>query len=56
MVLITSVAQAQLEALEAHYQKLGRDLAIIRMTEAVAMAAARIDAGAGPFFPAPRRI
>jgi hypothetical protein len=54
MVLITAVAQAQLEALEAHYQKLGRDLAIIRMTEAVAMAAARINEGAGPFLPAPR--
>jgi hypothetical protein len=54
MILITSVAQGQLEALEAHYEKLGRDLAIIRITEAVAMAGARIEEGAGPFFSAPR--
>jgi hypothetical protein len=54
MVLITAEAQAQLEALEAHYAQLGRDLATIRMTEAMAMAAARIEEQAGPFWPAPR--
>ncbi len=54
MVRITATAQAQLEALERHYAKLGRDLAIIRMVEAVAMAVARIEEQAGPFWPAPR--
>ncbi len=54
MVLITATAQAQLEALEWHYTDLGRDLATIRMTEAVAMAAARIEERAGPFLPTPR--
>ena len=54
MVLITAAAQAQLEALEKHYAELGRDIATIRMTEAVAMAAARIEEQAGPFWPAPR--
>ncbi len=54
MVLITAVAQGRLKALEAHYEKLGRNLAIVRMTEAVAMPGARIEEGAGPFFPAPR--
>ncbi len=54
MVLITATAQAQLEALERHYAELGRDLATIRMMEAVAMAAARIEEQAGPFLPTPR--
>jgi hypothetical protein len=54
MVLITAVAREQLEALEAHYEKLGRDVAIVRMTEAIAMAATRIEEQAGPFYPAPR--
>lgn len=54
MVLITAAAQAQLEALERHYTTLDRDLATIRMTEAVALAAVRIEAQAGPFWPVPR--
>ncbi len=54
MVLITAAAQAQLEMLEDHYARLGRDLATVRMTEAVAMAAARIEEQAGPFWPSPR--
>jgi hypothetical protein len=39
MVVITTAAKAQLEALEDHYVSLGRDLAAVRMAEAVAMAA-----------------
>ena len=54
MVLITAAAQAQFEALESHYAKLDRDLASIRMTEAVATAITRIEQQAGPFWPAPR--
>lgn len=54
MVLITDAAQAQLEALEDHYARLGRDQASIRMAEAVAAASMRIEAQAGPFRPAPR--
>ncbi len=54
MVLIAATAQMQIEALERHYSALGRDAAIIRMTEAVAMAAARIEEQAGPFWSAPR--
>lgn len=54
MVLITATAQAQLEALEQHFTKLNRELATVRMTEAIAMAGARIEEGAGPFWPYPR--
>jgi hypothetical protein len=54
MVLITAAAQSQLEALERHYDRLNRDLATIRMTEAVAMAAGRIEDNPGPFWAAPR--
>jgi plasmid stabilization system protein ParE len=54
MVVITTTARAQLEALEDHYAELGRDVAAIRMTESVAVAAARIERQAGPFWPAPR--
>lgn len=54
MVTITATARAQIEALERHYVDLGRDAAIIRMTEAIALAAARIEEQAGPFRPAPR--
>ena len=53
MVLITATAQAQLEALERHYSALGRDIATIRMTEAVMAASVRIERRAGPFWPAP---
>ncbi len=54
MVLITATAQAQLEALEQHYASLNRDRAVIRMAQALAVAADRIAAQTGPFFPAPR--
>jgi len=54
MVLLTGAAQAQFEALERHYAKLDRDLATIRMMEAVASAIARIEQQTGPFWPAPR--
>jgi hypothetical protein len=54
MVLITAAAQAQLEALESYCAKLGRDLAAVRMAEAVSHAASRIEAQAGPFWTAPR--
>ena len=54
MVQITAEAQAQIEALERHYAALDRDLATIRLTEAVAVAVSRIEAGKGPFWPAPR--
>ena len=54
MVRITATAKAQLEALEDHYAKLGRDQAVIHMTAAVAGAVRRIEVQAGPFWPAPR--
>lgn len=54
MVLITATAQGQVEALERHYAALGRDAAAVRMAEAIAMAAVRIEEGAGPFASAPR--
>lgn len=54
MVFITATAQAQLEALEDHYARLGRDLAAVRMLEAVALAKLRIEKGLGPFYDAPR--
>lgn len=54
MVLITATARAQLETLEEHYARLGRDLAVVRMLEAVAMAELRIEKGLGPFYDAPR--
>jgi hypothetical protein len=54
MVFLTATARAQLESLEAYYDRLGRDLATIRMSEAIAMAAARIEEQVGPFLPAPR--
>ena len=54
MVLLTATAQTQIEALEAHYAALDRDSATLRMVEAVARAAARIEQHAGPFWPAPR--
>jgi len=54
MILITATAQAQLEALERHYAMMNRDLATVRMAEAIAMAVIRIEERAGPFLSNPR--
>lgn len=54
MVIITKRAQDQLEALEQHYERLERDDATRRLSEALLIAMARIEAGKGPFLAAPR--
>lgn len=54
MVQITSTAHAQLKALERHFARLDRNFATVRMTEAVEIAAVRIEAKEGPFWSAPR--
>lgn len=54
MVIITDFAEEQLDALALHYDRLDRDLATIRMAEALRHAMAIIEAQTGPFFAAPR--
>ena len=54
MIRITAAAQSQLEDLEQHYTTRGRDLAVLRMVQAIDAAMFRIEAQIGPFFPAPR--
>ena len=54
MVILTDFAEAQLDALERYYDRLDRDLATIRLAEAVRSAIVIADSQAAPFLAAPR--
>lgn len=54
MIRLSAGAQAQVEALERHYAEIDRDVAALRMSEAIERAGARIEEQIGPFLLYPR--
>ena len=54
MIRLSAAARAQVAQLTGHYTDKGRDNAIRNLRRSLTAASDRIEAGKGPFFPAPR--